>query len=282
MKSRLLTCSTAITLFTVLAMPLQFAAQDNKNTGKHHHYKLIDLGTLGGPQSFFSGNINDAGTAVGVGDTTTSDPFYPNANPLINTFGADPFVYHAFQWKDGEVIDLGALPGANSSWASWISSNGLVAGQSINGTIDPLTGWPEENAVLWKDSQITNLGTLGGYESGAGSVNRHGQIAGFSGNAVSDSHSMFGLGTETRAFLWDKENGMQDLSTLGGPDAFAFTVNEGGQIAGASYLNTASSSNCPFPLITDPFLWDKNKTMIDLGTSEERAVLRMLSTTEAR
>jgi uncharacterized membrane protein len=128
MKARLLMCFIAIALFGVLAMPLQFAAQDDKNTGTHSHYKLVDLGTLGGPQSFFSGNINNAGTAVGVGDTTTSDPFYPNANPLINTFGADPFVYHAFQWKDGEVIDLGALPGANSSWASWISSDGLVAG----------------------------------------------------------------------------------------------------------------------------------------------------------
>jgi hypothetical protein len=41
-----------ITSFTALAMPVWMAAQDNpwgEHNAKHHHYKLIDLGTLGGP-----------------------------------------------------------------------------------------------------------------------------------------------------------------------------------------------------------------------------------------
>jgi len=47
MKSKTLMCITAITLFAALALPGQLAAQ-------HHHYKLIDLGTFGGPSSYFN------------------------------------------------------------------------------------------------------------------------------------------------------------------------------------------------------------------------------------
>ncbi|HXM22376.1 MAG TPA: hypothetical protein VN948_14065 [Terriglobales bacterium] len=265
MKSRILTCFTAITLFAALAIPLRLDAQDNQNDNhKHHHYKLIDLGTLGGPQSF-GGGLNNQGTASGSADTTTPDPFYPNANPLINVWGPDPFVYHAFETKNGALVDLGALPGANSSVTSAPTANGLSAGASIVGTIDPLTGWPEENAVLWKDGQIFNLGTLGGYESAAFSVNSRGQVAGFSGNSIPDPYSFLGLGTETRAFRW--QNGqMQDLGTLGGPDAFGGIVNERGQIVGLSYTNSTVNPVTGLPT-THPFLWDpKTKKMQDLGT----------------
>jgi probable HAF family extracellular repeat protein len=57
---------------------------------------------------------------------------------------------------------------------------------------------------------------------------------------------------------------MQDLGTLGGPDSFAFLINERGQVAGMSFPNSTASSNCPFPSITHPFLWDEGK-MMDLG-----------------
>jgi probable HAF family extracellular repeat protein len=247
-----------------LAFTLQLAAQDNQDDHqRRHHYKLIVLGTLGGPQSFGdaghgAANINNRGTAIGTADTATPDPYFPNSNPLIRdtAFGPDPFVYHVFQWKDSSVTDLGSLPGANSSAASFVTENGLVSGESLNGAIDPLMGWPEENAVLWKDGQITNLGTLGGYESGAGRVNSHGQVAGFSGNAVPDPYSLFGIGTQTRAFLWDDDHGMQDLGTLGGPDAVAPIINESGQVAGFSYTSS---------LALNPFIWDNGK-MVDLGT----------------
>ena len=44
MKSRTLICITAISLFAALANPVQLAAQQTR-------YTLIDLGTLGGPNS---------------------------------------------------------------------------------------------------------------------------------------------------------------------------------------------------------------------------------------
>jgi probable HAF family extracellular repeat protein len=72
-----------------------------------------------------------------------------------------------------------------------------------------VTAYPAENAVLWKDGQIINPGTLGGHESGAGWHNSRGQVVGFSSNTTPDFCSLFGLGTQTRAFMW--ENGKMTL-----------------------------------------------------------------------
>jgi hypothetical protein len=46
-----------VSVFAVLAMSIGMTAQDNASPDykpKHHQYKLIDLGTFGGPDSLFS------------------------------------------------------------------------------------------------------------------------------------------------------------------------------------------------------------------------------------
>ena len=49
MKSRPLSCFTVVTLSIGLMAPAQFSAQDTaQDPRKHHHYKLIDMGTFGG------------------------------------------------------------------------------------------------------------------------------------------------------------------------------------------------------------------------------------------
>jgi hypothetical protein len=109
-----------------------------------HPYTLVDLGTLGGPQSAV-GNIPipfaaSRGALVGTADTATADPYGSNENPLFN---GDPFVQHTFVWRDGAITDLGALglqPAINSSWPASVNARGELAGASDNGTVDPLTG----------------------------------------------------------------------------------------------------------------------------------------------
>jgi probable HAF family extracellular repeat protein len=206
-KSRTLTCITAITLFAALALPLSMAAQQTR-------YRPIDLGTFGGPASFVESPaffeetaqvLNNRGSVVGWANTSN-----PDTNPILNT--------HAFQWYKGVLSDLGTLPGGNNSIALWISANGIVVGLSDNGLVDPLLGFPEVNAVLWEDGQPINLGTLeGGHESAAFSVNSRGQVVGPFFNSKPDP---FEFGFQERPFLW--QNGeMQDLGTLGGPNARA-------------------------------------------------------------
>jgi probable HAF family extracellular repeat protein len=268
MKSRKWMWMTAVYLFTVLAVPLGIAAQDNASQDhkpRHHQYRLIDLGTFGGPQGYFSCCepvsivLDNSGTVTGAADTSTSDPNYPNTSLWLP---ADPFIMHAFQWRNGILTDLGALPGVNSSFGNWISANGLVAGLSENGIIDPLLGIPEAHAVLWRNGRMIDLGTLeGGYESYATGVNSNGQVTGSAVNTIPDPFSPFGL--QNRGFLW-QDGRMHDLGTLGGPDTAPGPINERGQIAGFSLTSFIPNPTTGIPTL-DPFLWKDGK-MLDLGT----------------
>jgi hypothetical protein len=110
MKSRTLTYIAATILFAGLPMPLRLAAQDNQDhRSKHHHYKLIDLGTFGGPGSTpteFQQVLNNRGTVVGGADTPSLNPF-PNC---FNPFNVpDCYVQHAFVWRDDVLADLGTF-----------------------------------------------------------------------------------------------------------------------------------------------------------------------------
>jgi probable HAF family extracellular repeat protein len=256
----------AIALFAVLAMPLHLGAQEHH--ANHHQYQFVDLGTLGGPNSYLPLlSLSQNGTFAGSADTTTPDPYGPS---FCNN--NDCFVSHAITWRNGTLTDLGVLPGpaGSSSMPTWISKNGLIAGFSLNGQIDPLFGAPEIRAVLWQNDVIADLGTLeGGFESGASAVNNSGQVVGFATNLVPDPNSIAGITTQSRAFLWEK-GVMQDLGTLpGGTDAEALFINERGQIVGQSYA--ADSIVTPpigcgdSPLTLYSFSWE-NGVMTDMGT----------------
>jgi probable HAF family extracellular repeat protein len=256
---------------TALIIPVSTNAQSGK--GKHHHYKLIDIGTFGGPQSYIvetgipraGTDINNSGVFTGFADTSTPDPF-PAA-----CFNPDCFVSHAFQRRNGGMNDLGALLSGLSSAPAGISASGLIAGFSQNGVIDPLTGVPELRAVLWQNGGITDLGTLpeGGYESAANAVNSSGQVVGIAMNTVPDSNSLtltldyFPPSTQVRAFEWER-GVMQDLGTLGGTDAVAAVINERGQVLGWSYTSTTQAGAC-FPFALGSFIWERGKGMRSVG-----------------
>ena len=281
MKYRIAICSAALALITVLAVSGTLTAQQAK--AQHHHYKLIDMGTLGGPNSIVNEvfyeidngtagarMISDQGVVAGQADTSTPDPL---------CYFDDCFYPNTFQWQDGMLTDLGALPGAQYSSPNWISGNGLIAGISETGQNDPLTALPEGHGVVWRNGAITDVGNLqGGYETFAWGVNNHEQVVGSSTNGTPDPYSYyytqilgFNGGTQSRAFLWDEQNGMQDLGTLGGPDAWAAFVNEQGQVAGISLTsftpNPDNGATCAANVPPqDPFVWDKSTGMVDIGS----------------
>jgi len=263
MKYMTLSLTTFMVLFAALALPVPLAAQ-------HTKYKLIDLGTFGGPASLIAPSsggpqnparaLTSRGVVVGQAETATPDQFSPDCfNPYC-------LASHAFRWQDGVLTDLGTLEGVDSdlsSGANWINDRGWIAGASYSGGIDPVTGFPARHAVLWKNGEIVDLGTLGEDFSEANALNNRGQVVGLSLNGIPDPVSFFDQPTESRAFLW--QNGiMQDLGTLGGLDAGAFAVNESGQVAGISTTSAMPNATTGIPTV-HPFLWERGR-MIDLGT----------------
>jgi probable HAF family extracellular repeat protein len=248
--------SILITTLLTLAIPLSGAAAQ-----KHHHYMVIDVGTLGGPASGLFDSQKDLtphGTLVGWADTAIPNP---DPNCFNFNFSPDCMIQHGFQFKDGVMTDLGALPVINNSQAEATNEHGLIVGQSENGLTDPYLNVPATSAVAWVKGKISDLGTLGGYQGVAFDVNNAGQVTGMATNTIPDQFSILG-GTQSRAFLWEGGT-LRDLGTLGGPDSFGQFINNGGQVAGFSNTspNPGPTGLPPF----DPFIWDNRNGMRDLG-----------------
>ena len=230
-------------------------------------YKVVDLGTLGGPISYGGLNgggfrmLNDAGTVASRADLAVPDP-----NASFGCYDPDCFQAHATLWKHGVIKDLGALPENNNSAAGSINSRGWATGQSQSSTIDPILGFPEFRGVLWKNGQIIDLGTLdSGTESLGIFVNDAGQVIGFSTiNTEPDPIGFVGFPTHT--FIW--QNGQKlDIGSLGGDDTFpgsSCSHPPEGMVWGNSTTSTTPNPDTGVPTF-DPFLWDHGK-MTDLGT----------------
>ncbi len=206
-------------------------AQDQNVT-----YTITDLGTLGGTSSVGCG-LNSRGEVVGRSSIATGQS-------------------HAFRWTDGEMTDLGTLPGLPFSEARNINNRGQVVGDS---TVQFHT--PPFHAVLWeKDGEIVPLGTLpGGFASFAIGINQRGQVVGGSRTVSRQLH----------AFLWE-EGVMTDLGTLPGETfSVARAINNRGHVVGNSApLELGFFGDCPTtPIPVQPghaALWDSGVT--DLGT----------------
>jgi probable HAF family extracellular repeat protein len=260
MKSERLTSVVVMILFGV-SMPVSLAAQNEvkpHHNSKHHRYKVVDLGTFGGPSSSVNcceHQITARGVVVGSADTSAANP---NPGCFDGPLGVpDCNVNQAFQWRAGTLTNLGALPGGYNSYAQAVNARGTVVGSAENGATDPVVGIAEFEAVLWHHGEITNLGTLGGNESLAFDINDHGQVVGAAANAVPDPASMFGFATQTRPFLW-KDGVMHDLDTLGGTDGVAFMMNQRGQIMGQFYVQGTTN--------IDSIFWDEDGNAADIGT----------------
>jgi probable HAF family extracellular repeat protein len=256
--------STLALLFAVLAIETPLAAQGP--SAKQSRYRVIDLGTFGGPHSGVNGdsvNTNAKGTVVGGASTSIPDSICSFDYPFC-------FAYHAFKYQRHALIDLGTLPGGTNSFAIAINSAGAVAGISENGLVDPVTGVSVFVATTWKGGQIIDLGTFGGSFSLPNDINSRGEAAGGAENTIPDPFDFGGntLGlpspTQWHATLW-QQGSMRDLGTLGnGPDSFALFVNEAGQAAGFSFTDSIVNPETGIPTV-DPFFWENGK-MVDLGS----------------
>ena len=243
------------------------AAQNARSGIKHRHYRVIDVGSFGGPNGDVllpppaTRILNNFGMFVGAGETDVTDPFSPNC------FNPDCLVEEALLRFAGVSINLGSLRPGYSSLPVSINDFGVAVGFSQNGEVDPLVGGPELKATLWKDGRVIDLGTLGGNGASANAINNHGQIFGGALNTVPDANPFFPFfvpgATQVHAVLWE-HGSISDLGTLGGTDSVVYQANELGQAMGISFTDNVTHDSSGLPT-THPFMWEHG-TMHDVGS----------------
>jgi probable HAF family extracellular repeat protein len=233
MRSKILTCITSVILFAWLALAMRLSAQD-ADASKVTHYRVFNLGTLGGSASF-GNTINNRSLALGF------------ANLPGNTTA------HATAWFYGLKSDLGTLGGPNSNVVFPNRNDfGEIVGISETNAANPLgEAWscsaffPTTTGKIclgfvWQWGEMTALPTLGGYDGFAAAVNNRGEIVGWAENKVHDpTCAPPPTGTQVLQFeavLWEPgTHHIQELPPLhGDPDGAATAINEKGQIVGIS------------------------------------------------
>jgi probable HAF family extracellular repeat protein len=112
---------------------------------------------------------------------------------------------------------------------------------------------------------MTELGTLGGTDSEANSINDKGEVVG-------TSKTVQGY---LRAFIWHAGTGMVDLCTLGGRDSTANSINNAGQVVGWSEITWGDSKE------HHAVLWDHGR-IIDLSSLPEVKAAGWSELTEAK
>ena len=212
---------------------------------------MQDLGTLSGGYSQAT-KINSVGQVLGISDGEwvlwnqgaivrlgLVASAINDRGKVAGTVNSGSAVHGAI-WEAGVITDLGTLGGA-SSWATFISNNGLVVGRSQ-------TAAGATHAFLWAKKQMIDLGALpGDDESNAQFVSENGAVAGLSINTQMRT---------TRSFLW--QNGViTDLGSFGGSLGTLVTgLNNQGTLSGVSYTPNFKRR---------PYAW-RDGTLSDLGT----------------
>jgi probable HAF family extracellular repeat protein len=168
----------------------------------------MDIGTLGGASTQNSVMLDDGSVIVGES--------YTSANLLC-----------AFRWSLAGSMQSPIYCGGTSARANAISSDGLtVVGYQHNGSTGYLIAW------RWRDGTANLLLPLPGATGGA-------VATGVSGDgSVVVGHAVYSL-TNSRAFRWTIEGGMQDLGTLGGSWSRPIFVSPDGSVVIGNSTNAA-------------------------------------------
>ncbi len=181
---------------------------------------LLDLGTLGGPNSSVTWNVKDTGgVIVGISQTATPEPLgeYWSSAAFYGPPYNIGFINLGFVWEQNQMRGLPTFPGGNNGFATGANNLRQVIGWAENGVHDGACVSPQVlqfRPAMWTlgpPDQIQDLPLIPGDTSGAATaINDNGQIVGISG--ICDQ--AVGRHTARHAVLWEN-GGVTDLGNLG-------------------------------------------------------------------
>jgi probable HAF family extracellular repeat protein len=240
------------------------AGNQSRHAALWREGSLLDLGTLGGPNSSVAWPVkNNRGILVGISQTARPDPlgenwssaaFYPGPNNV-------GFINLGFVWEDGQMRALPTL-GGNHGFATAANNRGLVVGWAENNSRDATCVAPQVlqfRPVVWgpREGRARELPLIPGDTSGAATaINDADQAVGISG--ICDQ--AIGRHTAKHAVLWDNGR-VIDIGDLGAefwntPTA----LNERGDVVGF-----AGTPGDPEGNILHAFIWTKEDGIRPLG-----------------
>ena len=191
--------------------------------------KMQNLGFLPGKKRSAAVAINEHGQVIGS-SFTRQEP--DEARTVLD--GQAAYGERAFLWQDGEMRDLGTLPGTAFSSPGALNDRGEVIGISyrrMNEYGIPL----DPRAFVWESGAMTELPLLpGGKFSSAAAINDGGEVIGTSYRRLNEYDSPL----DPRAFVWES-GAMTELPLLpGGKFSSAAAINNSGQIVGWATTKT--------------------------------------------
>ncbi len=136
----------------------------------------------------------------------------------------------AFLWSDGDLLELGPIPGGFQSQAYGINSHDVIVGQGQ--IADPEFQFGKARAFLWENGRMVDLGLLPGLKfSSALDINDDGVVVG----ASWDSNLSAGV-----IWVHGRMLNLNDLLIDGGGLVVkeAWAINEAGQIAASGSLQS--------------------------------------------
>jgi probable HAF family extracellular repeat protein len=212
----------------------QSSLQATSQSPQVTHYRLIVMGTLGGPN------------ASGISD---------NQQGWVSGFSllSNNATVHAALWYPlaASALDLGTLGGVNSA-VEWPNhATGEVVGISQTAQVDPLNeqwscSYPagggflpytgnECRGFVWRSGHMIPLGTLGGNNSFAAGSNDVGDVAGWAETATHDPTCTTPQVLQFEGVVWNQAGIPSVMPPLpGDSDSAATSVNDSGNAVGIS------------------------------------------------
>jgi len=198
----------------------RLAGNQSRHATLWRNGSLLDLGTLGGPNSSVTWNVKDTGgVIVGISQTATPEPLgeYWSSAAFYGPPYNIGFINLGLVWEQNQVRGLPTFPGGNNGFATGANNLRQVIGWAENGVHDGACVSPQVlqfRPAMWTlgpPDQIQDLPLIPGDTSGAATaINDNGQIVGISG--ICDQ--AVGRHTARHAVLWEN-GGVTDLGNLG-------------------------------------------------------------------